>query len=513
MKLLNHCRYAFLLAFSALFLNASSQCAFNVNTEVISNASCNGASDGVARANVSGSEYQELNLGKLKKKPGAGGDYSAFRDGLYFEVNIDTLILDTVTVYPRGTGNVVVRIRDTASNMVVSTTEFPVIGATGAATKIPIGAILPPGSVYNIDANGSTISWLYRNTTSITYPYQSAYNVLNIVAPNNGTNFYYFFYDWSVTIIPSVNFSWSTGASTPSITGLAAGSYTVTVTDNNSCSFNQPSIVTVYQPSPVNVNLSVSSLINCYGKDEGEIFVNPSGSEISYVNQGQTTQINGGYYANYSDGLRFNVNSDSLTIDDVHVYADGDGNVVVNIFDSVGTKLHADTQFVTGNVASLLGPSAEQININYTLPRGNNYTISATGTVNSGGGLYRVSSGSTYPIKTPGGALEITGPINNLAGFYYFFFGWNVTEKQALSISWSNAANTDTISNLEPGNYGVTVTSSNGCASSDSQVLDTPYDEPLSIGSLVYDEFFENGRTYCGEDANYDNWLSLISGL
>jgi hypothetical protein len=45
-------------------------------------------------------------------------------------------------------------------------------------------------------------------------------------------------------------YTWSNAATTPSITGVTAGTYTTTVTDNNGCTKNTS--ITLIDPSPLN---------------------------------------------------------------------------------------------------------------------------------------------------------------------------------------------------------------------------------------------------------------------
>lgn len=102
--------------------------------------------------------------------------------------------------------------------------------------------------------------------------------------------------DGSISVTPTggqapYTYLWSTiGATTPFVTGLAAGTYTVTVTDANGCSEVLNSTVT--EPTAITVNPS-SSDVTCYGTCDGTISLTPSGGTAPYSyswSSGGTTQ-------------------------------------------------------------------------------------------------------------------------------------------------------------------------------------------------------------------------------
>jgi gliding motility-associated-like protein len=84
-------------------------------------------------------------------------------------------------------------------------------------------------------------------------------------------------------------YSWSTGASTSSITNLCAATYTVVVTDANLCT--DTGTITITNPSSVSPNAS-SSASNCGAVCNGVISLSPSGGTPPYKflwNTGNTT--------------------------------------------------------------------------------------------------------------------------------------------------------------------------------------------------------------------------------
>lgn len=100
------------------------------------------------------------------------------------------------------------------------------------------------------------------------------------------------------------NFTWSDGISSQNRTGLAAGSYSVTVRDNNGCTITHND--TIYLPLAVNI----ASLSACNIASGGAAQANPSGGKAPYQyswNTGETTQnisnlTSGNYTVTVTDG-------------------------------------------------------------------------------------------------------------------------------------------------------------------------------------------------------------------
>lgn len=90
---------------------------------------------------------------------------------------------------------------------------------------------------------------------------------------------------------PGYTYAWSPGgATTTSITGLTAGSYTVLVTDSKGC--QSVAIANVNQPLPFSVGIDSLLNVKCNGGNNGAIYVTGSGGTPSYTyswSTGQTT--------------------------------------------------------------------------------------------------------------------------------------------------------------------------------------------------------------------------------
>ena len=98
------------------------------------------------------------------------------------------------------------------------------------------------------------------------------------------------------------SYSWSNGAITEDVSGLIAGNYSVTVTDNNNCSVTADTIVT--EPTPLTVTIINVNHLLCYGESNGSATANVTGGippyTYSWTPSGNTdamaTGLNAGSY-------------------------------------------------------------------------------------------------------------------------------------------------------------------------------------------------------------------------
>ncbi len=96
------------------------------------------------------------------------------------------------------------------------------------------------------------------------------------------------------------NFKWSTGQETQVVEGLSAGSYTVTITDNNGCSANAVTVIS--QPPTIALNAIITPA-SCISGQGGLIRLNVSGGTPGYLytwNNGVTHDSIVGLPGNYS---------------------------------------------------------------------------------------------------------------------------------------------------------------------------------------------------------------------
>lgn len=108
---------------------------------------------------------------------------------------------------------------------------------------------------------------------------------------------------------PGYSFTWSNGSTTQNISNIPAGTYYVTIKDNNNCTLVVSTVV--YEPSSLTVSINSVQNPSCYGGEDGAIWASASGGTYPYSfswSNGQTTSD----ISNLSSGTY------NLTVSDYH---------------------------------------------------------------------------------------------------------------------------------------------------------------------------------------------------
>ena len=268
---------------------------------------------------------------------------------------------------------------------------------------------------------------------------------------------------------------WSDGVTTEDRTGLAPGSYTVTVTDANGCQDIRS--ITITEPADL-VATAVITDVDCFGNSTGAIDLTASGGTAPYTYAWSTG-------ASTEDLVNLAVGSYIVTVTD----ANGCTQVETIVVDGPAAPLALNP---TVNDISCFGANDGEIQLNVTggtAPYSYNWNTGAT-TSSIGSllvGNYNVTvidaNGCTlsgnYTITTPA-ALQLTAAVTDLdcnaAGDGAIDL--TVTGGTApYSFNWSNGSTTEDLSSLSAGNYQVVVTDANGC----SLTRDYTVTEPLAL--------------------------------
>lgn len=294
----------------------------------------------------------------------------------------------------------------------------------------------------------------------------------------------------SINLTPSpaaaYTFVWSDGNTSQNRTGLAAGSYSVTMTNPGQANCTWDTTIVLNSNSTLNLQLT-STNPTCAGND-GTITVSLSGGTAPYT---VTIDTNG---ASQTINLPFAI--PPQTIPGIAA-----GTASVSVVDlqgcvaNVSTTLTAPANCCTFTVsANLVQPACSQTNGSITLTPANgsgtyNYSwaggLGANNSVSSlGAGNYSVTItdpafancfiDTSFALSNPNAPV-----INNIAATDETCLGdadGTVTVTASggtgqLTILWSNAATTFSISALAGGNYDFTVTDANGCQATGSATV------------------------------------------
>jgi PKD repeat protein len=253
-------------------------------------------------------------------------------------------------------------------------------------------------------------------------------------------------------------YAWGNGGQTNSINNLAAGNYSITVTDANGCTVS----TTVFVSAPAVIAITATTSPATCGNNNGSVSASVSGGTSPYT------------YAWSSGG-------NTATINNL-----ASGSYTVTVIDS-----RSCTATATFNVSNVGGPSVTTSKKDVSCNGGNNGTATAavtggtppyvlnwsngaagTSLTNLVAGTYTVTvtdasgcaSLATVIIGQPAAIVAAINAINSACGATNGSATATATGGTApYTYSWSNGGATATISNLAAGIYTVTISDANLC--------------------------------------------------
>ncbi len=320
-----------------------------------------------------------------------------------------------------GAGNYNLSVRDANGCSVTSSTV--IITQPAALTVTPF--------VNNVICNGATSGSINSNPSGGTMPY---------------------------------TFSWSNGRTSQNINLLAAGNYTLTVRDANSCSVTAS--ISVSQPAPVTATVVSITNASCSGVNNGAININPSGGNSPYTfswsnaatSQNITGLAAGTYSVTVRDaaacvGVLANISITQsppivITQDSVrNVTCSAGTNGAIFIGATGGTaplvynwSNGRTTQDITGLNSGIYSVTVSDIN-NCTATRANILISEPVAITITSTSITQASCGASN------GAINIA-----VAGGNPIF-----------TFVWSNGVSSQNLTGLASGNYAVTATDARGC--------------------------------------------------
>ena len=379
----------------------------------------------------------------------------------------------------------------------------------GSATASPIGGITPYAYLWSNGSNNATVSGLVAGTytvtitdgnsltatTSVTITQPSALIAASVVDSNISCNG---FSDGGASASAAggtmpYTYAWSNAATTASITGVVAGTYTVTVSDANGCS--STSSATITEPTALVAASVVDSNTTCNGFSDGGATASAAGGTMPYTyawsNAATTASITGVVAGTYTVTVSDNngcTSTSSATITEPSALIAAsvvDSNISCNGFSDGGASASAAGGTMpytyawsnSATTASITGVVAGTYSV--TISDNNGCTSTSSATITEPSALI---AASVVDSNTTCNGFSDGGASASAAG-----------GTMPYTYAWSNAATTASITGVVAGTYSVTVSDNSGCTSSSSATITEP--AAIVVASVVDSNISCNGFT------------------
>lgn len=440
------------------------------NSITSSNVSCFGGNNGSATVVPTGgtTPYSYLWSNGFN-----GGSYSNFTAGFYtvtitdangcFTNNSINITQPTAALSATISGSSVLCNGASTGNVYLTVTggtiPYSYSWTNGATTQNLANVTAGTYSVTITDANNC------QTTQSITLTEPSA-----IVLTTSSTNSTCGNSNGSATVnagggTGTYSYVWSNGGTTGSITGIASGSYDVTVTDANSCSAFASVVVNDINGPTLSIG-SISN-VNCFNSSNGSATILASGgtAPLTYLwSNGNTTNsissVSGGIY--------------TITATDAN-------NCIAILNVTITEPTLSLTSSISATNVTCSGANDGGANLTVsggTTPYTYNWNNGATTEDLTGisGGTYNVTIADANGC-TNNSSIIITEPNSLVVNFSNISNSCAGANNGSLTVTvsggtqpytylWSTTETSQTINNLTAGNYDVTVTDANNCTAS-----------------------------------------------
>ncbi len=279
------------------------------------------------------------------------------------------------------------------------------------------------------------------------------------------------------------SYSWSNGNTTEDLVNLAAGLYTLTITDANLCT--KISNWSISQPSAVSITGTVTD-VSCNGGTNGEISIAAAGGTPNYTYLWSTGSVLTNASALIAGDYDITV-TDLNLCESVFTYTVNEPSLIVLSTSHENSSCFGGTNgtinlTVSGGVAPYsyvwnTGSSDEDIS---ELPAGD-YTVTVTDDNGCESSIISTVSEPVQLISITSSIILVSCPGGNNGSIDITAAGGS----NPYSYSWSNGNSTEDITGLAADLYSVTVTDAGGFCSVFSITVNEV--NPITINSSVTD--------------------------
>ena len=255
---------------------------------------------------------------------------------------------------------------------------------------------------------------------------------------------------------------WTGGSTAQSAIGVPAGTYTVVVTDANGCTTTISATITQPQ-APLSLATTQVNVL-CFGNNTGSIDLSPSGGTPGYTYAWSNNST-------IQDPLNLIAGTYTVVATDANGCIDTTSVIITQPQSGLSLSSTQVNVLCFGNNTGAINLTVAGGTAPYTYAWSNNTT--AQDPSNLIAGVYTVTvtdaNGCTatlsITITQPATAVSISTTVQNIlclngTGSINSSPAGGVSP---YTYSWSNQATTQNITNLQAGNYTVTVTDANGC--------------------------------------------------
>jgi gliding motility-associated-like protein len=280
---------------------------------------------------------------------------------------------------------------------------------------------------------------------------------------------------------PPYTFVWSNGATTQNISGLTAGTYSVTVTDGNSCNKIIRGIV-LSQPATLTASGSTLTNVSCNGGNNGSVSVTPGGGTTPYTYSWSTSPVQttssatgltaGTYTVTVTDAHSCTATSTATVTQPATLTATG--ATIANVSCNGGTNGSVRVTPAGGTAPYTYSWSTSPVQTTsaatgltfgtYTVTVTDSHSCTATATATVTQPTTLTATGSTLTNVSCNGGNNGSVSVTPGGGTTPYTYSWSTSPVQTTSAA----------TGLTAGTYTVTVTDSHSCTATSTATVTQP---------------------------------------